>query len=334
MLTRGGAPLQAALQDHLSRQFALPAGSGRAPVPRRAADADEKGPRLTLAQRYGLAPAPGPKLSQKEWTVVHAKSLSRNDLKHGCPICCEEFKDEEQVLLSCSHVFHRKCLRSFEKFSKQRVCPICRQEEYQKKCILDARERYLERSAVAIQAAFRGYRMRKWYNRVKESDAPKDPVSRREYYAEQLGEANKKILKEMTDSRRDIEALFADIDNSLRLSKSLNQATDRRVAELGRGGAGGAAGAASPSVCAGFDWAHVKEISRRRGDKDCPICIAPLVRAGRRKRLAWLSCSHAFHLDCIRAFEGFQDSQGLKRTCPVCRVEEYSRLPSAKASRR
>ena len=158
-------------------------------MPRRTADANEKGPRLTLAQRYGLAPAPGPKLSQQEWTEVHCKSLTRNDLKHGCPICCEEFKDEEQVLLSCSHVFHRKCVRSFEKFSKQRVCPICRQEEYQKKCILDARERYLERSAVAIQAAFRGYRMRKWYHRVRESDAPKDPVSRREYYADQLGDA-------------------------------------------------------------------------------------------------------------------------------------------------
>lgn len=322
------------MQDHLSRQFSLPAGSGRAPVPRRTADANEKGPRLTLAQRYGLAPAPGPKLSHKEWSEVHNKSLGRDDLKHGCPICCEPFKDGEQVLLSCTHVFHRQCLRSFEKFSKQRVCPICRSQEYQKKCITDSRERYLDRNAVAIQAAFRGYRARKWYNRIRDGNLPKNPVSRREYYADQLGEANDKMLKEMTDSRRDIEALFADIDNSLRLSKSLNLAADRRTAELGRAGSAGGSSAAGTSSQGCVDWACIKETSRKRGDKECPICIVPLARSGRSKRLAWLSCSHVFHLDCIKAFEMFQDSQGMKRTCPVCRAEEYSRLPSTKVPRR
>ena len=109
---------------------------------------------------------------------------------------------------------------------------------------------------------------------------------------------------------------------------------NRRTAELGRAGSAGGSSAAGTSSQGCVDWACIKETSRKRGDKECPICIVPLARSGRSKRLAWLSCSHVFHLDCIKAFEMFQDSQGMKRTCPVCRAEEYSRLPSTKVPRR
>ena len=72
-----------------------------------------------------------------------------------CPICLEEFRPGEQVILSCSHVFHEKCLSSFENFQRrqhdgnsasggsgggsnggaafERSCPVCRRAKYEKK---------------------------------------------------------------------------------------------------------------------------------------------------------------------------------------------------------
>lgn len=43
-------------------------------------------------------------------------------------------------MLSCSHVFHAKCLQNYEKFdtdanfgiAKKHCCPMCRHENYQK----------------------------------------------------------------------------------------------------------------------------------------------------------------------------------------------------------
>lgn len=80
----------------------------------------------SLAQQLGLIPAPAPKLTQSEWSAVRDRARARGETAEPCPICQEEFKDSEQVLLSCSHVFHKTCLRNFEKFSGTKVCPICR----------------------------------------------------------------------------------------------------------------------------------------------------------------------------------------------------------------
>lgn len=48
---------------------------------------------------------------------MHAKSTARQDSHHECSICCEHFGMEEQVLLSCSHVFHKQCITSFERYA-------------------------------------------------------------------------------------------------------------------------------------------------------------------------------------------------------------------------
>lgn len=52
-----------------------------------------------------------------------------------------------QVLLSCSHVFHKACLQSFERFSGIRSCPLCRASDYQKKVINDGADAYRSRCA-------------------------------------------------------------------------------------------------------------------------------------------------------------------------------------------
>lgn len=52
-----------------------------------------------------------------------------------------------QVLLSCSHVFHRACLQSFETFSGRKCCPLCRKRQYETRLIHDAARLYRHQCA-------------------------------------------------------------------------------------------------------------------------------------------------------------------------------------------
>ncbi|XP_063142006.1 RING finger protein 32 isoform X7 [Rattus norvegicus] len=69
---------------------------------------DPTPPPLTLAQKLGLLALPPLPLSSDEWEKVKQRSLLQGDSMQPCPICKEEFELQPQVLLSCSHVFHRK----------------------------------------------------------------------------------------------------------------------------------------------------------------------------------------------------------------------------------
>nr|AAP20062.1 HSD15 [Homo sapiens] len=95
---------------------------------------DPKPPPLTLAQKLGLIGPPPPPLSSDEWEKVKQRSLLQGDSVQPCPICKEEFELRPQVLLSCSHVFHKACLQAFEKFTNKKTCPLCR-SCYQKKIL-------------------------------------------------------------------------------------------------------------------------------------------------------------------------------------------------------
>lgn len=92
---------------------------------------------LTMAQSRGLVAAPRPPavepLQTFEWESIEKGLAARQDAY--CPICMEGFNRGFEVLLSCSHMYHRSCLQSFEKFMKtaERSCPICRTTNYQKK---------------------------------------------------------------------------------------------------------------------------------------------------------------------------------------------------------
>lgn len=91
---------------------------------------------LTMAQSRGLVAIPTPAiepLKDYEWDSIEKGVAGRQDAY--CPICMEGFNRGFEVLLSCSHMYHRSCLQSFEKFMKtaERACPICRTSNYQKK---------------------------------------------------------------------------------------------------------------------------------------------------------------------------------------------------------
>lgn len=79
---------------------------------------------MTLAQRYGVVKQPPKLLTEMQWRAVHAKSQAREDSTGECCICREHFGPGEQVLLSCSHSFHRDCLASFERWGV-RVWHVC-----------------------------------------------------------------------------------------------------------------------------------------------------------------------------------------------------------------
>ena len=72
--------------------------------------------KLTLAQKLGLIAAPPKPMSLEEWETVEEHSKKRED--GLCPICLEQFKNQEHTILSCSHVFHKACLDSFERYNK------------------------------------------------------------------------------------------------------------------------------------------------------------------------------------------------------------------------
>lgn len=74
-------------------------------------------PPETMAQKLGLVPNDRKALSQEEWKEVKAQAKLRGDFENSsCAICCQEFKDTPQLLLSCSHSFHRHCIEYFERY--------------------------------------------------------------------------------------------------------------------------------------------------------------------------------------------------------------------------
>lgn len=78
-------------------------------------------------------PAGGSCACDDRWAKARRAALSRGD-EVDCPICFQDCElrgsgSARVELLSCSHVFHRACILSFESFHVFEVhqCPVCRQ---------------------------------------------------------------------------------------------------------------------------------------------------------------------------------------------------------------
>ncbi|XP_068160044.1 RING finger protein 32 isoform X2 [Antennarius striatus] len=143
---------------------------------------DSAPPPLTLAQKLGLVASPAGRLTENEWTLVKARSVRQGDSALPCAICREEFLLQPQVLLSCSHVFHRVCLQAFERFSRRKCCPMCRKEQYETRVIHDAAHLFRHKCATRIQACWRGYAVRTRYRNLRKTICPKDKVLRRKFF--------------------------------------------------------------------------------------------------------------------------------------------------------
>ncbi|TRY98862.1 hypothetical protein DNTS_016661 [Danionella cerebrum] len=226
---------------------------------------DRAPPPLSLAQRIGLVAPPSSRLTTEEWAEVKTRSLLEGDSSQPCVICREQFCLQPQVLLSCSHVFHKVCLRSFEKFSGRKCCPMCRREQ--------------------IQAFWRGYLVRKWYTDIRKHVPPKDQLLRRRFFEKKFQELNASFVRACSI---DVDGFIDDIDCSVAMSHDIQRRFNRSVSQLEE-----------------KDWQEAHEKAAQRGVQDCPICLNHLDSSREGRSVLLLSCSHLFHEPCLLAFELF-----------------------------
>lgn len=270
-------------------------------------------PPLSLAQRLGLVEAPPPALSADEWASVRARAAERQASVAPCTICQMPFAHlGEQLLLGCAHVFHRACLRSWERHSRRRSCPCCRQLYGQAYCIDDGAHHYRHSSAALLQAAWRALAARRQYALRR---ARADPERLRTYCAARLDSLSSALLRQVSADVQQVATLLADLDrqaaqrNGLLGHAHAQQLSNQSQARSLDGGAAEAAARA-----------------RERGVRECSVCLQPCNGAGgRRSGLSVLSCSHVFHTHCVRAFEAFS-LPSAPLCCPECRAL-YTRFP-------
>lgn len=251
-------------------------------------------PELTLAQRMGLAMAPEPELTPSEWDAIAALSRERDASREPCVICQETFGTSKQVLLSCGHVFHKACLRSWERHSKSRCCPVCRKLHYRKHAIDDGANLYREECATRIQAAARGVLVRRATDKALRA---LNPERRRRYCERRLCGLTDELLGRLDAERSAVDELFAEIDSSVAASRAvLHGEAD--------------------------DWSAIEHAARSRGLGDCPVCLNAM---GDGEALTLLSCTHVFHARCLASFERFSIKPVC--SCPVCRATHYRSQP-------
>ncbi|KAF0682544.1 Aste57867_25342 [Aphanomyces stellatus] len=272
--------------------------------------------KLTLAQKKGLVQAPPPKLSQNQWEDCEARAAERGDAGGPCSICRESFGMQPKVILNCSHMFHHNCLASFERFlrTSQRVCPLCRKQNYQKRMTTQGERLYRVQCVLKIQTRLRGFLARKrfpvllgqYYKRGFGS-----PSRRKAFYATKLGTISDRIVSAI-DAREDsIDSLLAEFDKSMLLSRQVFGGDDGGVVDDPR---------ITSKLMTRDKWLDMLTRATARDEKECPICINPIDAT---KTVTLLSCSHVLHADCLDAFESFNIYE--VHLCPVCRSHYESK---------
>lgn len=300
-------PVTKRTNDRVQQNARKKGKPGKADNDKQEYNLDPKPAPFTLAQRLGLVEAPELLLSENQWKEVKEKSNSRQDSALPCVICKEDFGLQQQVLLSCSHVFHRTCLEAFEKFSGKKSCPMCRKEQYQRRIIHEGAREHRIKCATRIQAAWRGYIVRQWYRKLRETVPPKDPRLRRKFYEDKFQSISNRLLESTEARNQSIDELLLEIDQSIAVSRHTMRQLDD----------------SSEGMLAEADWDQVQIQAVQRSVTDCPICIMPLCDEGLYRNdspsrpTVLLSCSHVFHATCLQAFEEF--SLDKHHVCPVCR---------------
>lgn len=218
---------------------------------------DAKPAPLTLAQKLGLVEAPEQLLSENDWQNVKTKSNERDDSKLPCVICKEDFGTQEQVLLSCSHVFHKACLQAFERFTGKKTCPMCRREQYQTRVIHEGAKQHRNKCATMIQAAWRGYVVRCWYMKLRETVPPTDPKLKKKFYASRLSSITDRMLRSCDFN---IDVFLTEIDENLAASRAIFRNFD-----------------ATFNIMSEEQWEEVQLKAVTRQELECPICLGALV---------------------------------------------------------
>ncbi|CEM19292.1 unnamed protein product [Vitrella brassicaformis CCMP3155] len=210
---------------------------------------------LSLAERLQLVPAPPPPLTDSQWEAVRETSEARQESHKPCAICLEEFADSPQVILSCSHVFHKRCLASFERFAQTRCCPICRRASYQRRPHHGGFLVWRHKCATRIQKAWRGHCIRRqttqevrqrFRGRVRDeltsstfltSSDPSgcgDELSsfERKCYGRALAGLSRQVLRRCDERQDALDKFLSDIDQSVQESSRILREDLQRFSTL------------------------------------------------------------------------------------------------------
>ena len=243
------------------------------------------------------------------WREIGDRAKPRTGKDAACAICREEFKTNAtsrgQVLTSCAHCFHDACLKSFEQFlasiSEERRCPCC-QRGYRKVRIHEAKKEVVTEAAVTIQSAFRGFL-------VRNTLGPTSETARKSWMAGKLRALRKRVERSAEKRRGAMGTNTLDEDFS-------------------------EASSSDEEYDADIDWNAIVSKSLSYEDEDCSICARRFASASfvssstarsRATKVAFLSCSHRFHKNCIKTFEKHLKSFGRDVFCPCCRTVNYVR---------
>jgi hypothetical protein len=271
--------------------------------------------RLTMAQKLNLVPAPKAPLKLGDWEAILSVAKNNNQIYDSCAICLEPFKTEQQVLLNCSHVFHKHCLQTFERLEKCRSCPMCRSKEYQRIDVDEAAIQFINKSALMIQSHFKRYLTEMWFYKYIKLISPLklgDRMKRRAlvYKMKQFSinaykqmNKSKKNIKNMVNDKALAPALMAD-------KNELMSAYIHKYREIARHQKG-----KTSQVC----WDAVTKKMYKRNEKECSICLLSFAKSSENYLL---SCSHTFHTHCLTFFEKYSNQKAV--LCPLCR-NEYER---------
>uniref|UniRef100_G3TJG7 Ring finger protein 32 n=1 Tax=Loxodonta africana TaxID=9785 RepID=G3TJG7_LOXAF len=261
---------------------------------------------LTLGKFLSILPGLS---SPTHWEESEEPSMTQSPT----PLCVLhiELFSYEQVLLSCSHVFHRACLQAFEKFTNKKTCPLCRKNQYQTRVIHDGARLFKVKCATRIQAYWRGHIVRKWYRNLRKTVPPKDAKLRKKFFEEKFTEISHRILCSYDTN---IDELFSEIEHCLAVNRGILQQLEEKC---GR-------------EITDEDWEKIQIQALHQEINECSICLTPLsfnsnfqsASSGnspnqRSRETVLLSCSHMFHHTCLLALEEF--SLGEIHTCPLCR---------------
>ena len=184
----------------------------------------------TLAQQRGLVPALPAPLTDAEWQEAEwnheFRDAQRGMVETDCAICMERLGSDDQVILSCSHVYHAVCLGNFEKFTRRidRSCPLCRQANYQKKAYSPAQALLRKRSAVKIQSRFRRYWRQKSYNRMLQqhySAGKGDRGRAHNFFADRVTAVSDRLVDAVNHKANAVDALMDEGNRALALSRSI-----------------------------------------------------------------------------------------------------------------
>eukprot|EP00911_Craspedida_sp_UC1_P000110 UC1_evm1s87 len=272
--------------------------------------------------------------------VALEASKIRGDSSQPCPICKSPFDlNGEQVILSCTHVFHKSCLQSYEHYAgtRRHACPLCRQTHYQARVIHEGARCHLEYCATLIQAAWRGHSVRMkiptLMKAAKTKTSSGGSSSSAAFASKPKGVAaaaaaataalQKTKIKEATAAAAAADlSYFTDqvVEKTAAQTGAVDGFLEEISANLER--SRHAMALATQHLARPLSeekWTVCEQRARCRDVSDCQVCLTSCNSNGSDQPLVLLSCSHIFHSQCISSLEKYAGLARRDQQCPVCR---------------